>query len=111
MLGTEKQIAERERAPIYIIGEVTGDQQFTLENPLTGEKPIDISLASLFGDPPRTIMNDSIVVNGYIKLEYSFKKINELTDPGSCNLIPCFLKSLNAFCLFRPESSTWYPAS
>ena len=28
-----QEIAERERAPIYIIGEVTGDQQFTLENP------------------------------------------------------------------------------
>ncbi len=54
-----KKIAERERAPIYIIGEVTGDHQFTFENSITGEKPIDIPLESLFGDPPKTTMNDN----------------------------------------------------
>ncbi len=55
-----KQIAERERAPIYIIGEITGDHQFTFENSKTGEKPIDIKLESLFGDPPRTTMTDRV---------------------------------------------------
>ncbi|MCX6255292.1 MAG: phosphoribosylformylglycinamidine synthase [Bacteroidia bacterium] len=75
-----RKIAERERAPFYIIGEVTGDQQFTLENPLTGEKPIDLALASLFGDPPKTIMNDQTVDNGYRKLEYSLQKIYEYAE-------------------------------
>jgi len=70
-----KKIAERERAPIYIIGYVTGDQQFTLENPVTGEKPIDIALASLFGDPPKTILNDITVDNGYRNLKYSKQNI------------------------------------
>ena len=60
---TLRKIAERERAPIYIIGEVTGDMQFTLENPVTREKPIDLALTSLFGNPPKTIMNDVIVEN------------------------------------------------
>ena len=72
-----KAIAERERAPIYIIGEVTGDMQFTLENPVTNEKPIDLALESLFGNPPKTVMNDAAVANGYRKLEYSENKINE----------------------------------
>jgi phosphoribosylformylglycinamidine synthase len=71
-----RRIAERERAPIYIIGEVTGDMQFTLENPLTKEKPIDLALASLFGDPPKTIMNDISISNDYKDLEYSEDKIN-----------------------------------
>ena len=79
-IDTLRKIAERERAPIYIIGEVTGDQQFTLENPLTGEKPIDIALASLFGDPPKTIMNDIIVDDKYRKLEYSFHKIYDYAE-------------------------------
>jgi len=70
-VDTLRKIAERERAPIYIIGEVTGDMQFTLENPLTKEKPIDLALASLFGDPPKTIMNDIAVTNTYRDLEYS----------------------------------------
>jgi phosphoribosylformylglycinamidine synthase len=76
-VDTIRMIAERERAPIYIIGEVTGDQQFTLENPVTGEKPIDLALASLFGDPPKTIMNDITVENDYRDLEYSITEIQE----------------------------------
>jgi len=72
-----KKIAERERAPIYIIGEVTGDMMFTLENPVTNEKPIDLALSSLFGNPPKTVMNDIIVDNSYKKLDYSIQKIEE----------------------------------
>jgi phosphoribosylformylglycinamidine synthase len=58
-IDTIRRIAERERAPIYVIGEVTGDHRFTLENPLSGEKPIDLLLDSLFGNPPKTVMNDT----------------------------------------------------
>lgn len=79
-IDTLRKISERERAPFYIIGEVTGDQQFTLENPLTGEKPIDIALASLFGDPPKTIIKDITVDNGYRKLEYTIEKIHEYAE-------------------------------
>ena len=75
-----KKIAERERAPIYIIGEVTGDMMFTFENPVTNEKPIDLALESLFGDPPKTIMNDIIVENCYKKPEYSVQKIEEYIE-------------------------------
>ncbi len=70
-----RRIAERERAPIYVIGEVTGDHQFTFENPLTGEKPIDISLAALFGNPPKTVLKDSSVTSIYKDPEYSADKI------------------------------------
>jgi len=75
-----QKIAERERAPIYIIGEVTGDHQFTFENPLTGEKPIDITLASLFGKPPKTIMNDRSVDADYRKIEYCQENIYEYIE-------------------------------
>jgi phosphoribosylformylglycinamidine synthase len=79
-VDTLRNIAERERAPFYVIGEVTGDMQFTLENPVTHEKPIDLALTSLFGDPPKTIMNDKIVENGYRKLEYSIQRIEEYAE-------------------------------
>src|SRR5512133_3351227 len=52
-------VAHRERAPIYIIGEVTGDRQFTFYNSLNGEKPIDLKLHDFFGKPPRTVMQDN----------------------------------------------------
>ena len=77
---TLRRIAERERAPFYIIGEITGDMQFTLINPLTGEKPIDIALSSLFGEAPKTIMNDIAIDSGYSKLDYKIEKIHEYTD-------------------------------
>jgi phosphoribosylformylglycinamidine synthase len=75
-----KQIAERERAPIYIIGEITGDHQFTFENSKSGEKPIDIKLESLFGDPPRTTMTDRSPENVYSSLEYSNEKLLEYVE-------------------------------
>ncbi|MBI5009864.1 MAG: phosphoribosylformylglycinamidine synthase, partial [Bacteroidia bacterium] len=78
-IETLRKIAERERAPFYVIGEVTGDMQFTLENPVTGEKPIDISLAALFGDPPKTVMTDSSIKETYSEPKYDQDKIIQYT--------------------------------
>ncbi len=75
-----RKIAKRERAPFYIIGEVTGDMQFTLGNPVTKEKPIDLALSSLFGDPPKTIMKDVVVESNFKKLEYSLHKIEDYAE-------------------------------
>ena len=74
-VGNLKAVAERERAPIYVIGEVTGDHQFTFYNPASGEKPIDLQLSDFFGKPPRTVMRDSSVRQGYREPEY------DPTDP------------------------------
>ena len=52
------RIAERERAPFYIIGETTGKHNFTLKNNRTGETPIDLELSDMFGSTPKTIMTD-----------------------------------------------------
>lgn len=76
---TLKKIAERERAPIYAVGEITGDNRFTFENPDTGERPIDLDLASFFGDPPRTVMNDSTLPHGFAPLSWDPGKIYEYT--------------------------------
>ncbi len=53
-----RKTAERERAPMYVIGEITGDGRFTFENSGTGEKPIDLEIKDLFGSVPRTVMED-----------------------------------------------------
>ncbi|MBM3421467.1 MAG: phosphoribosylformylglycinamidine synthase, partial [Bacteroidetes bacterium] len=77
---TLRRIADRERAPIYAIGEITGDNRFTLENPLTGEKPIDLDLASFFGNPPRTVMTDSAIPHGFAPLTWDEGRIYEYTS-------------------------------
>jgi phosphoribosylformylglycinamidine synthase len=74
------RIADRERAPIYIIGEVTGDQQFTFINPASGEKPVDLKLESLFGNPPGTIINDITVKTSYREVEYKPDNIVEYAE-------------------------------
>jgi len=56
---TLKKIAERERAPLYDVGEVTGDQRFVVEDTQSGRKPIDLSLADMFGKPPKTLLEDT----------------------------------------------------
>ncbi|MBP5473388.1 MAG: phosphoribosylformylglycinamidine synthase, partial [Bacteroidales bacterium] len=69
-LDTIKKIAERERAPIYFIGEVTSDNMFTFYNSKSGEKPIDIDLESLFGNPPKTILKDTKGNEKFHDVEY-----------------------------------------
>ncbi len=50
--------AQRERAPFYVIGDITGDKRFTFEDSRTGEKPIDLALEDMFGSAPKTVMTD-----------------------------------------------------
>ncbi len=73
-------VAERERAPIYIIGEVTGDHQFTFIDSSTGVKPIDLSLNDFFGKPPRTYMNDETVKSSYNDIQYNQSDIGRYID-------------------------------
>ncbi len=54
-----QRIAERERAPFYVVGETTGDMHFKFENSKTGEKPIDWNLGYMFGSSPKTILEDT----------------------------------------------------
>jgi len=64
-----RRIAERERAPLYVIGEVTGDHKFVFESKSSGEKPMDLELADMFGKPPKTVMVDETREEQYKRLE------------------------------------------
>ena len=59
-----KRIADRERAPLYVVGETTGDDRFVFEQK-DGVKPIDLAMADMFGNSPKTIMTDKTVENKY----------------------------------------------
>jgi phosphoribosylformylglycinamidine synthase len=74
------KIAERERAPIYNIGEATGDMQFTFENSKTGEKAIDWQLGYMFGNPPKTVLEDTTLFPDFDELEYKSEDINTLVE-------------------------------
>ncbi|MDR2963572.1 MAG: phosphoribosylformylglycinamidine synthase [Bacteroidales bacterium] len=70
-----QKIAERERAPMYVIGKTTGTHQFTFINNKTGEKPIDLTLEDMFGNPPKTILNDSAAAQQFAAVETTQSEI------------------------------------
>jgi len=55
-----KKIAERERAPLYVVGETTDDHKLVFEQ-ADGARPLDMSLQDFFGKPPKTVINDLTV--------------------------------------------------
>lgn len=66
-----ERVAERERAPMYQVGEVTNDHRFTFESKKTGAKPMDFALEDMFGSSPKTIMADQTINRVYQELDYS----------------------------------------
>ena len=71
-----QRIADRERSPMYQVGDVTGDHRFTFESKTTGAKPMDYALEDFFGSSPKTVMTDKTVDYNYTELEYSVKNIS-----------------------------------
>ena len=74
-----KRIADRERAPMYVVGETTNDMKFVFEQ-ADGVKPIDIKLEYMFGKPPRTIMRDHTVVETYEQVVYKESELHHYLE-------------------------------
>jgi phosphoribosylformylglycinamidine synthase len=74
-IETLQRIADRERSPMYQVGDVTNDHRFTFQSKSTGLKPMDYALEDFFGSSPKTIMTDKTVVTNYSDLEYSKENI------------------------------------
>lgn len=70
-----KAIAERERAPLYVVGETTGDAHFSFVQ-ADGVKPFDLDVAQMFGHSPKTIMTDETVMRHYEDVTYSADQID-----------------------------------
>ena len=79
-ISTLHKIADRERSPIYDVGEVTGKHRFTFESKSTGEKPMDLALEDMFGSSPKTIMNDVTVEKAYSGISYNTKQFYDYLD-------------------------------
>ena len=64
-----RKIAERERAPLYVVGETTGDAHFSFVQG-DGVRPFDLDVAQMFGHSPKTIMKDETVERHYTDADY-----------------------------------------
>ena len=74
-----RKIAERERAPLYVVGETTGDAHFSFKQG-DGVKPFDLDVAQMFGHSPKTVMKDNTVERHYEDVTYSQDQIDEYLD-------------------------------
>lgn len=74
-----RRIAERERAPMYSVGKTTDDMRFVFERD-NGDKPIDLQLSDMFGNPPKTVMTDKTVAHHYASPKYGTAKLDEYLD-------------------------------
>jgi len=52
-LAEFEAICERERCPFAVVGEATADDQLVLEDEASDQRPIDLSLQTLLGKPPK----------------------------------------------------------
>lgn len=71
-----QKIADRERAPMYVVGETTGDAHFDFVQG-DGVKPFDLDVAQMFGHTPKTIMVDETVVRKYQDATYTQDHLDE----------------------------------
>ena len=89
-IDTLQRIAERERSPMYQVGDVTANKRFTFEGQKTGCKPMDLALEDMFGSSPKTIMADKTIQRNYTDLEYSSDYIQDyLKDVLKLEAVAC----------------------
>ena len=74
-----RKIAERERAPMYTVGETTGDHRFAFEQ-ADGVRPFDLAVDQMFGSSPKTYMIDKTVERKYDVVTYDAAQLDEYVE-------------------------------
>ena len=74
-----RAIAERERAPMYVVGETTGDAHFAFQQ-ADGRRPFDLDVAQMFGHSPKTVMVDETVERKYADVTYDASHLDEYVE-------------------------------
>ncbi len=77
---TLRRVAERERAPMYVAGEATGDHKLIFQSSKSGPKPVDLQVDHLFGSSPKTILQDKTLPINFKSITYDEKKLGEYLD-------------------------------
>ena len=75
-LETLNKIANRERSPMYTVGDVTGDNRFTFQSKTKGNKPMDLAMEDMFGSSPKTVLRDKTVTRNYKNPRYKTKNLS-----------------------------------
>lgn len=72
-----KKIADRERAPLYVIGYATGDNHLHFIRKETNRKVVDFAVKHLLGASPKTILTDSKQPLSFSEITYKTANITD----------------------------------
>lgn len=75
-LAMLERIAQRERAPMYVVGETTDNQRFHFYDN-NNQQAIDLQISDFFGKSPKTVMTDKTVAPDYKEIEYNESNVAE----------------------------------
>ena len=65
-----KRIADRERSPMYVIGEATGNNRLVFKKINQDKKPVDFEVRHLLGSSPKTILTDNTEKTVFQSVQY-----------------------------------------
>ncbi len=75
-----RKVAERERAPMYVVGEATGDHRFAFVGKNGSKPPVNLRVKDLFGSSPKTVLHDNSNPGKSKPLTYDEARIPEYLD-------------------------------
>ena len=79
-IDTLQRIADRERSPMYQVGDVTTDHRFTFKSKTTGLSPMDLHLDDMFGSSPKTVLTDKTITHNYKNPEYQLEHFHDYLE-------------------------------
>ena len=84
-----ERIAQRERAPLYIVGETDGSHRLRFGRK-DGQDAINLAVESMLGNPPKTVMHDKTVHSSFAAPTYDVSNLEKyLTDVLSLEAVAC----------------------
>ena len=69
-LAELQRVADRERAPMYNVGEATGDHKFKFAGANHSMNPVELEINHLFGSSPITILTDKTSTSNFAEVTY-----------------------------------------
>ncbi len=79
-IDTLQRVADRERAPMYVVGEATGDKKFTFKGAKGSINPVELEMSYLFGSSPKTILIDQTQPTQYGDIRYDTAHIKKYIE-------------------------------
>ena len=84
-----EKIAQRERAPLYIVGTTTDDHRLHYSR-REGKAAIDLAVTDMLGNPPKTVIQDKTVKTSFDEEKYDSAQINAyISDVLSLESVAC----------------------